>query len=126
MTKKRESKDLFPTELKRAAHILRALNHPLRQKILRLLHKRGRLSVTEVAQTLKVVQPDASLHLAILRCAKQLLSAYPYYPFLHLLQSHKLEMRFGVIRFASSKQNGYFNNKETRRFLDRFSPSGGR
>ena len=55
--------------LKQGAMQYRAINNPLRQKILRLLHTRERLTVTEVYVTLKLEQSVASQQLAILRRA---------------------------------------------------------
>lgn len=55
--------------LKKAAVILRAINHKLRQQILRLLDEHSRLTVTEVYVKLRLEQSVASQHLAILRRA---------------------------------------------------------
>ncbi len=56
-------------ETKKAALILRALNHPLRQKMLKLLDDKKKITVTEVYVKLKLEQSVASQHLAILRRA---------------------------------------------------------
>lgn len=56
-------------ELKKAASILRAINHPLRLKILQLLHSEQELSVTGIYNSLRTVQAAASLQLSILRAA---------------------------------------------------------
>jgi len=56
-------------ETKKAAMILRALNHPLRQKMLKLLDEKKKITVTEVYGKLKLEQSVASQHLAILRRA---------------------------------------------------------
>ena len=56
-------------KLKKAALILRAVNHPLRQQLLKLLHSQGRMTVTEVYVKLRLEQSVASQHLAILRKA---------------------------------------------------------
>jgi DNA-binding transcriptional ArsR family regulator len=55
--------------LKKAAVILRAINHKLRQQILRLLDEHRRLTVTELYIRLRLEQSVASQHLAILRRA---------------------------------------------------------
>ncbi|MGB8193010.1 MAG: metalloregulator ArsR/SmtB family transcription factor [Chitinophagaceae bacterium] len=55
--------------IKKAAVILRAVNHKLRQQILRLLDENTRLTVTEVYIRLRLEQSVASQHLAILRRA---------------------------------------------------------
>src|ERR1043165_4821282 len=56
-------------ELKRAAGVLRAVNHKLRQQMLQLLEENGRLTVTEIFVRLRLEQSVASQHLAILRHA---------------------------------------------------------
>jgi DNA-binding transcriptional ArsR family regulator len=56
-------------QLKKAALILRAINHKLRQQIMRLIHKNGRMTVTEIYVQLRLEQSVASQHLAILRKA---------------------------------------------------------
>ncbi len=55
--------------VKKAALILRALNHKLRQQILRLIDENGRMTVTELYLKLRLEQSVASQHLAILRKA---------------------------------------------------------
>jgi DNA-binding transcriptional ArsR family regulator len=56
-------------ELKKAALILRAINHPLRQQMLRLLHQNKQMTVTSIYVKLRLEQSVASQHLAILRKA---------------------------------------------------------
>jgi len=55
--------------LKKAALILRAVNHKLRQQILKLIHHQGRITVTDIYEKLHLEQSVASQHLAILRTA---------------------------------------------------------
>ena len=55
--------------LKKAAMILRALNHKLRQQIVKLIDENKRLTVTEIYVRLRLEQSVASQHLAILRKA---------------------------------------------------------
>jgi DNA-binding transcriptional ArsR family regulator len=55
--------------LKKAAMILRALNHKLRQQIVKLLDDNKKLTVTEIYVQLRLEQSVASQHLAILRKA---------------------------------------------------------
>jgi DNA-binding transcriptional ArsR family regulator len=54
---------------KKAAMILRAINHSLRQQILRLIDENGKMTVTEIYIQLRLEQSVASQHLAILRKA---------------------------------------------------------
>lgn len=56
-------------ETKKAAMILRAINHKLRQSIIKLLEENGNLTVTEIYVKLRLEQSVASQHLAILRRA---------------------------------------------------------
>ena len=55
--------------LKKSAIIFRALNHQLRQQIFKLLEERGKMTVSEIYENLKLEQSVASQHLAILRRA---------------------------------------------------------
>lgn len=55
--------------VKKAAMILRAVNHKLRQQILKLIDEQGRITVTEIYVKLRLEQSVASQHLAILRKA---------------------------------------------------------
>src|SRR5690606_29133644 len=56
-------------QVKKAALILRALNHKLRQQLLKLLEEKTKLTVTEIYSKLRLEQSVASQHLAILRRA---------------------------------------------------------
>jgi DNA-binding transcriptional ArsR family regulator len=55
--------------LKKASMILRAVNHKLRQQIMKLIDESGRMTVTEIYVKLRLEQSVASQHLAILRKA---------------------------------------------------------
>ena len=55
--------------LKKAALVLRALNHKLRQQIISLIETEKRITVTEVYVRMRLEQSVASQHLAILRRA---------------------------------------------------------
>ncbi len=55
--------------LKKAALVLRALNHKLRQQILTLIETEKKITVTEIYVRLRLEQSVASQHLAILRRA---------------------------------------------------------
>jgi len=56
-------------QTKKAAMVLRALNHKLRQQMLKLLDEKKKITVTEVYGKLHLEQSVASQHLAILRRA---------------------------------------------------------
>ena len=53
--------------IKKAALVFRAVNNRLRQKVLHLLHRNTRITVTSIYTKLKIEQSVASQHLAILR-----------------------------------------------------------
>ena len=55
--------------VKSAAMTLRAINHKLRQQIIRLLEENKRMNVTDIYVKLRLEQSVASQHLAILRRA---------------------------------------------------------
>lgn len=55
--------------VKKASLILRAINHKLRQQILKLISETGKITVTELYVKLRLEQSVASQHLAILRKA---------------------------------------------------------
>ena len=55
--------------IKKAALMLRAVNHKLRQQILKVIDEKGKITVTELYQSLLLEQSVASQHLAILRKA---------------------------------------------------------
>ena len=54
---------------KKAAMILRALNHKLRQQIVKLIDEHQKMTVTEIYVKIRLEQSVASQHLAILRRA---------------------------------------------------------
>ena len=54
-------------KVKSTAMTMRAINHPLRQTMIRLIDEQKRLTVTEIYEKLKLEQSVASQHLAILR-----------------------------------------------------------
>jgi DNA-binding transcriptional ArsR family regulator len=55
--------------VKKAALVLRAVNHKLRQQILKQIDENGKITVTELYVKLRLEQSVASQHLAILRKA---------------------------------------------------------
>lgn len=56
-------------ELRKAAMVLRAVNHKLRRRIIDLLEATGSMTVTDLYVKLRLEQSVASQHLAILRKA---------------------------------------------------------
>ncbi|HNP23109.1 MAG TPA: metalloregulator ArsR/SmtB family transcription factor [Panacibacter sp.] len=55
--------------MKKSMLILRAINHKLRQQIIKLLDERRKMTVTEIYVELRLEQSVTSQHLAILRRA---------------------------------------------------------
>jgi ArsR family transcriptional regulator, virulence genes transcriptional regulator len=55
--------------VKKAAMVLRALNHKLRQQIIKMLEENTKMTVTDLYIQLRLEQSVASQHLAILRRA---------------------------------------------------------
>lgn len=55
--------------VKKAAMVLRAINHKLRQQMIKLLEDHKKMTVTEIYVKLRLEQSVASQHLAILRRA---------------------------------------------------------
>jgi DNA-binding transcriptional ArsR family regulator len=68
-TESGESLKVDLLNVKKAALILRAVNHKLRQQILKLIDEQSRITVTEIYVKLRLEQSVASQHLAILRKA---------------------------------------------------------
>ena len=61
--------DIDYYNIKKAALVLRALNHQLRQQIIETIHENKMLTVTQLFVSLRLEQSVASQHLAILRKA---------------------------------------------------------
>lgn len=61
-------------DIKKTHTIIRAINHKLRQSIIKLLEEADQLTVTEIYVKLRIEQSVASQHLAILRRANFLLT----------------------------------------------------
>jgi len=59
--------DINYYNVKKAALVLRALNHKLRQQIIKTISESKKLTVTELYVKLRLEQSVASQHLAILR-----------------------------------------------------------
>jgi DNA-binding transcriptional ArsR family regulator len=53
--------------IQKGALVYRAINHPLRQQMLALLHEKTTMTVTEIYTELHLEQSVVSQHLAILR-----------------------------------------------------------
>lgn len=56
-------------DTKKAAQVFRAVNNKRRQQIIKFIEENEHVNVTAISYTLKLKQPEVSLHLAILRKA---------------------------------------------------------
>lgn len=56
-------------QLKKASLIFRAINHKLRQQMVKFINQSGKITVTQIYVKLRLEQSVASQHLAILRKA---------------------------------------------------------
>lgn len=56
-------------QIKKAALVFRAINHPLRRQMVQLLHQNKQMAVNALYHALKIEQSVASQHLALLRRA---------------------------------------------------------
>ena len=74
--------------IKSAATTLRALNHRLRQQIVKLIDENKRMNVTDIYVKLRLEQSVASQHLAILRRANIVLTERDG-KFIHYTLNHK-------------------------------------
>jgi DNA-binding transcriptional ArsR family regulator len=61
--------DIDYYNIKKAALVLRALNHQLRQQVIKTIHENKRITVTQLYIKVRLEQSVASQHLAILRKA---------------------------------------------------------
>jgi DNA-binding transcriptional ArsR family regulator len=59
--------DLKPEQVEKAAHMMKAISHPMRLAILGFLGEGKQLNVTEIHQLLQIEQSTASHHLGILK-----------------------------------------------------------
>jgi DNA-binding transcriptional ArsR family regulator len=59
--------DLNPSQIEKAANMMRAISHPMRLAILSYLGEGKRLTVTEIHKLLNIEQSTASHHLGILK-----------------------------------------------------------
>lgn len=66
---KQQKTPLDYAAVRKAAMVLRALNHKLRQRIIDILHENKTLTVTQIYVQLRIEQSVASQHLAILRAS---------------------------------------------------------
>ena len=78
--------------IKKVSLIFRALNHKLRQEILKFIEKNGKSSVTDIYIQLRMDQSVSSQHLAILRRAGLLTTNREGKYVFYKLNTSKVEM----------------------------------
>ena len=61
--------NLSVNDIHKARQLYRAINHKRRQNILHYIHKKGRITVTELYKYLGIEQSETSMHLSVLRKA---------------------------------------------------------
>ena len=80
---KTHAPSLDQLSIKKASLTFRAINHPLRQDMIRMIDSKGHITVTELFVEMRLEQSVASQHLAILRRAgivkKEREGKYMYY-----------------------------------------------
>lgn len=79
---------LNPADLKMSSQVFRAINHPLRLNIIKLIEENEKMNVTQIYFKLRIEQSVASQHLAILRNAG-ILTAHRTGKNIHYTVNHK-------------------------------------
>jgi len=96
--------------IKQGLKIFSGINSPLRREMLALIHKNGKMTVTQLFTELDLDQPIASNHLAILRNAGIVSSKrigknvfysinYPRLQFLHSKADQLLDFQKGPVMY---------------------------
>lgn len=93
--------------VKNAAMTLRAINHKLRQHVIKLLEEHKRMNVTDIYVKLRLEQSVASQHLAILRRANIVITERDG-KFIHYTLNHARIA--SVAQFVNDLVNGEQNN----------------
>lgn len=94
--------------VKSAAMTLRAINHKLRQQIIKLLNENKTMKVTEIYVKLRLEQSVASQHLAILRRANIVITERDG-KFIHYALNH--ERIASVAKFVTDMVNSAHESK---------------
>lgn len=63
--------------IRKVALLVRAVNHPVRQRMLKAMIRRAPIAVTTLSHKLNLAQAEVSMHLAVLRRVK-VVSAQPH------------------------------------------------
>jgi DNA-binding transcriptional ArsR family regulator len=84
-------------ELRKASTVLRAINHPLRQQMLRIIHQAGTMTVTELYVKLRLEQSVASQHLGILRGASLVTTKRQAKNIFYSVNTNRLDMMHSIV-----------------------------
>lgn len=84
--------------IKKAALTLRALNHPLRKKLLELIQDNGNIIVTEMYNKLKIEQSVCSQHLGILRRADVVTTKRDGKKILYTVNAKRIDEIYGLAK----------------------------
>lgn len=89
-------------DIRKAALLIRALNHPVRQSILKTMARHKRIAVTVLCRKLKRPQADISMHLAVLR-RMHLVSVRPEgkHRFYGVNRDHLQQLSHAIEKFIS-------------------------
>ena len=67
MKEKHNGLSLDPHGIEKTARFVWALNHPLRQKLLKAIYRAGSIKVTDLCEAVNEIQPVVSQNLGVLR-----------------------------------------------------------
>jgi DNA-binding transcriptional ArsR family regulator len=84
--------------LKKGARVLRAYNHPLRQNMLKLLHRNTQMKVGDIYKKMSIDQSVASAHLGILRQARLVQTTRQGKCIFYSVHYQRLEELNGLVR----------------------------
>ena len=90
--------DIDYHNIKKAAWVLRALNHKLRQQVIKTINENKRITVTQLYIRLRLEQSVASQHLAILRKAGIVLAERDGKFILYAINSSRIEEINGIVK----------------------------
>lgn len=89
--------------IKKAALTLRALNHPLRKRLLELIQDNGNIIVTEMYNKLKIEQSVCSQHLGILRRAELVNTKRDGKKILYSINAKRIDEIYGLAKEMAQK-----------------------
>ena len=97
----RQTAELELHKLSKTAKLIRSLTHPVRLEILRYLGEKSNKSVTDIHTDLKLDQPVASHHLAVLRNNEVLVAERDGKNVYYSINSKKLEALIACLEMCN-------------------------